>query len=261
MKEYIRERKVQERKSRVTGVVLTVALHGILVAGAFNSGLKYLDPPPPENTFLMDFSDEQEPVEIKRQYRGSQPRSEEVDKTKPIELIQKSESPYKAVTKTNATPATRPDDHGDVETPAVEQEKALDPRASFPGMSRKDTSVTAPHSAEEATSTFKAGQPDGNTSRGYTDGRPNARLKGRNTLGTIPRPGYNVQDEGTVVVAIWVDNYGNVVKAQAGADGTTVTNTALWNAARKAALETHFNQSADAPQLQEGTITYIFKLK
>lgn len=261
MKEYLRERQAHERRSRVTGVVLTLALHCLLVAGAFTSGLKYLDPPPPENSFLIDFSEENEPVEIKRQYRGTQPRAEEVDKTKPIELIQKSESPYKAVSKTNATPATKPDPHGDVEVPAVEQEEALDPRASFPGMSRRDTSVTAPHSAADASDAYKAGQPDGNTSQGHTEGRPNARLKGRNTVGSIPRPGYNVQDEGIVVVAIWVDNYGKVVKAQAGADGTTVTNTALWNAARKAALETHFNQSADAPQLQEGTITYVFKLK
>ena len=72
---------------------------------------------------------------------------------------------------------------------------------------------------------------------------------------------YNVQESGTVVVNIWVDNYGNVAKAVPGGDGTTVTNQALWTAARKAALETHFNMSADAPAMQEGTITYIFNLK
>ena len=32
-------------------------------------------------------------------------------------------------------------------------------------------------------------------------------------------------------------------------------------AARAAALQTHFNQSADAPALQQGTITYVFKLQ
>jgi hypothetical protein len=46
----------------------------------------------------------------------------------------------------------------------------------------------------------------------------------------------------------------------AGAEGTTVTDKTLWQAARKAALGAHFNMSADAPVLQEGTITYIFKL-
>jgi TonB family protein len=78
--------------------------------------------------------------------------------------------------------------------------------------------------------------------------------------GTLPRPSYAVQAAGTVVVDIWVDNYGNVQKAVAGAEGTTVTDKTLWQAARKAALGAHFNMSADAPALQKGTITYIFKL-
>ena len=78
--------------------------------------------------------------------------------------------------------------------------------------------------------------------------------------GTLPRPSYGVQKAGTVVVEIWVDNYGNVQKAVAGAAGTTVTDKTLWQAARKAALGAHFNMSADAPALQKGTITYVFNL-
>lgn len=89
-----------------------------------------------------------------------------------------------------------------------------------------------------------------------------ARLKGRNTLGAIPSPDYTEEhDYGTVVVDIWVDNYGKVTKAVSGGQGTTVNNSKLWAAARTAALQTHFNQSADAPALQLGTITYVFKLK
>ena len=92
-------------------------------------------------------------------------------------------------------------------------------------------------------------------------GTPNAHVKGRSLVGVIAKPAYPVQKEGTVVVTIWVDNYGNVSKAQAGAPGTTTEDGSLWNAAREAALKTHFNVNADAPALQKGTITYIFKLK
>lgn len=88
----------------------------------------------------------------------------------------------------------------------------------------------------------------------------NITLNGRKVVGTIAKPEYTVQESGTVVVSIWVDTYGNVVKAQPGAEGTTVDNSALWSSARKAALATHFNADADAPALQKGTITYIFKL-
>lgn len=83
-------------------------------------------------------------------------------------------------------------------------------------------------------------------------------LKGRNVVGIIARPEYTVKDSGTVVVTVWVDQYGNVTKAQPGAEGTTVNNSELWRSARKAALATRFNSDDDAPLLQQGTITYVF---
>lgn len=87
-----------------------------------------------------------------------------------------------------------------------------------------------------------------------------AYLEGRTVLGVLPRPTYAAQTSGIVVVSIWVDQYGTVQKAISGADGTTVTDKDLWNAARKAAMGAHFNMSADAPSLQQGTITYKFNL-
>lgn len=77
----------------------------------------------------------------------------------------------------------------------------------------------------------------------------------------IARPDYPVNKEGTVVVTIWVDNYGEVTNAIAGAPGTTTEDGTLWNEARKAAMKTRFNMDADAQSRQKGTITYIFKLK
>lgn len=259
MKEYIRERDKQEKTSRVIGSSMAAAIPVLACLLCSFTGLKYIYPPPQETTFVFDFTEEVEPVIQHR--NGSQPRAEEVDRTKPIELIQKSESPYQATSKQNLTPATAPDPHGDVEVPTTPEEPKLDPRAAFPGMSKKDTSLTAPHSASTASEGFKAGQPQGNTDKGQTAGTPNAHLQGRNVVGSLPRPAYNVQNSGTVVVTIWVDQYGNVTKAQAGAEGTTVTDKTLWAEARKAALGAHFNQKADAPALQQGTITYIFSLK
>lgn len=248
----------RERNAKITGIILSVIAHACALALVSVSGLKYIYPPPQEQSMLIDFT---EAPELVQQPQGQEPLAEEVDLTRPVELAQRSESPYVA-DKPNETPQTQPDPVGDVEVPAPEpKEPALDPRASFPGMSRKDTSHTAPHAAAEAGEAFKAGQPQGNTDHGRTDGKPNAHVEGRSTVGNIPRPVYNVQESGDVIVTIWVDNYGNVVRAVPGGDGTTVTDNALWAAARKAALETHFNMSADAPAMQEGTVTYHFKLK
>ena len=93
------------------------------------------------------------------------------------------------------------------------------------------------------------------------EGSANANLKGRTVAGSLPKPSYGVQAEGIVVVQIKVDQYGNVTEAIPGAEGTTATNKALWNAARNAAIKAHFNMKADAPALQTGTISYVFRLK
>ena len=256
MNPYLRERKKESDASTVAGIVLTISIHlaGALLCGF--TGIKYLYPPPQEQTFLIDFEEEPQSV-VRRQKHGRQPQAEEIDKTKPVELVQRSSSPVQSE-KSNLTAEGKPDDFGDVETPVQKEE--IDKNALFPGMSKKDSSL-APHGAKDPKAEFKAGQPKGNTSVGKTDSAPNARVKGRSTLGALPRPDYTVQDEGTVVVDIWVDNYGNVTKAVPGAMGTTVSNQTLWAAARAAAMKAHFNQSADAPALQQGTITYIFKLK
>lgn len=261
MKEYQIKRNRHEKLATVTGIALTVAGHACALALVCCSGLKYLDPPLPEESFVLDFIEEAE-LDPTPEKKGRQPMADEVDLEKPIELIQKSEAPTVSQ-KPNLTTETKTDSFGDVETPAPEpkEEPKLDPRAAFPGMAKKDTTLTAAHAAENESAKFKAGQSDGNANVAKTEGVANARVKGRNTIGTMPRPSYGSQASGKVVVNIWVNQYGAVQKAVPGGDGTTVTDATLWNAARKAAMETKFNMDAGAPALQEGTITYIFNLK
>lgn len=262
MKPYQHTREQRERRAKVTGALVTAGVHALALILCLVTGLKYLDPPPPERTSLVIEFEElpEETVKPIRDRAGRQPQAEQVDLEKEVELVQRSESPH-VTTKPNLTPETRPDPHGDVEVPTPKpEEPKLDPRASFPGMSKADNTATTPHGAAEPSDNFKAGQSDGNTKEGKTEGSANAHVKGRNVLGTLPRPSYNTQVEGIVVVQIKVDQYGNVTEAIPGAEGTTVADKSLWNAARNAALKAHFNQSADAPVVQLGSITYKFKL-
>lgn len=87
-----------------------------------------------------------------------------------------------------------------------------------------------------------------------------ANVKGRRVSGSLPRPtlSYYEGAAGVVVVTVKVDQYGNVTEAIPGAEGTTLINQNLWDLARNAALKAHFNQSADSPAVQVGTITYEF---
>ena len=257
---YIQERERQARRSKVTGAVLTVAMHGLLVACCFVTGFTYLDPPPPEQEqILIDFT-EVETVVPDQIWNGTQPKVAEPDPSEPIKLVQSSEGPNVG-TESNEAPESTVDDFGDVDIVEKPREKEINRRALFPTADNKTQKDTlAPQTAYEASDDLKAGHAHGNTSSGETAGEPNAKLAGRSVNGTLPKPFYGVQASGKVVVEIWVDNYGKVQKAVAGVEGTTVSDKNLWQAARKAALGAHFNMSAEAPALQRGTITYIFNL-
>ena len=139
MQPYLRTRQQQDKRARTTGLVVTGVVHALAAVICLTAGLKYLDPPPPETSFVIDFEEDVLEPETPVQTRiGRQPQAEETDPTKAVELVQKAESPY-VNDRPNTTPATRPDPHGDVEVPTPKQEEPkLDPRASFPGMSQKD---------------------------------------------------------------------------------------------------------------------------
>ena len=256
---YIQERRKQTNTSRATGVVLTVSIHAAMIVFFFVSGFTYLYPPPPEQQQIVIDFQEYEVQKPKQVWNGTQPRAEEASKE--IKLVQQSEAQHIGA-KANEAPEATVGDQGDVEVPEPPREKPIDRRALFQAAdnnTQKDT--LAPQTAREPSDQLKAGHASGNTKTGETAGEPNARLTGRSVNGTLPRPSYGVQQSGKVVVKIWVNQYGDVEKAQAGVEGTTATDKTLWQAAYKAAMGAHFNMDASAPALQEGTITYIFNLR
>lgn len=74
----------------------------------------------------------------------------------------------------------------------------------------------------------------------------------------LPKPDYTSKEQGKVVVNIWVDRNGKVIRAEAGAKGTNVSDSKLWDLARRAALQSTFDPDPNAADLQTGTITYNF---
>lgn len=98
----------------------------------------------------------------------------------------------------------------------------------------------------------------GGSGAGRGTGVGNYRLSGRKNLNT-PKPKYNCNEEGTVVVTITVDKSGKVIKAERGR-GTTNAAQCLFDQAKIAAMDTKFDSSETAPEKQVGTIVYNFKL-
>jgi len=99
-----------------------------------------------------------------------------------------------------------------------------------------------------------AGNHNGNPGSG---GGPSFSLKGRSAK-SLPIPEYTSNEQGTVVVKIWVNVNGEVTRVQAGERGTTTSDRGLWKLAENAALRSRFSPDADAPEDQTGSITYKF---
>lgn len=85
-------------------------------------------------------------------------------------------------------------------------------------------------------------------------------LEGRSVL-SLPKPEYNKQVEGDVVVEVTVDKDGRVIAANPGYRGSTTLDEHLLQLAKKAALSARFDRKPDAPAVQKGTITYKFRLQ
>lgn len=249
-----------KRKGVASGVLLAIGAHALMATVLLTSGLDYLDPPPPEESFVIDFTQEEEAaVKQKPQKATTTPRVPNPDRTRSHELVQASQAPNKG-SKPNQAPESTVGQDGDVDIKEPPREEPIDNRSLFPTASNSKKDTLAPQTAYKVEDKLKPGHPEGNTVEGK-DGKPNG-LKGRSILkGNIPKPKYPVQEEGVVVVRVTVNQRGKVTKAVPGAPGTTTMNTQLLNAARIAAMDTKFNESAEAPVEQEGTITYIFKLK
>jgi len=109
------------------------------------------------------------------------------------------------------------------------------------------------------------GSPNGNSTTGAKHGSPgygDYDLGGRGLKGELPIPQYDASnDEGTIVVSIYVNAQGKVTQAAAtpsGSRGTAYANLTLRARAEAAARKAVFERKPGAVT-ERGTITYYFR--
>ncbi len=147
------------------------------------------------------------------------------------------------------------------EKPKEEPKPVVNTRALFKGSSKN-----------------KTGQSQGNTTGAGDMGKPHGykdsnRYNGQGGQGNgiafslggrgakyLEKPDAKFTETGTVVVSIWVDPNGKVVRAAVSPKGTTVLDKNLRKIAVDAARNSTFAQDPTAPGQQRGTITYEFVL-
>lgn len=141
--------------------------------------------------------------------------------------------------------------------------REVNQRALFPGNKAESTATSQ---GVTDTTTGNQGyiggtEADNYEGAGESDGfEPDWDLKGRRPRGEFPRPKYADNEQGIVVVEIWVNSAGDVTGAAYKAVGSTVSSKShLVTEALKAARKVKFDESEQDTQL--GTITYKFRLK
>ncbi len=189
-------------------------------------------------------------------------------KTKPKPKKPKVEKKVKTPPKKEEKPKTKDTVVSNTETAPLLQEKpkekpkpVINQRALFKGSSKN-----------------KTGQSQGNTTGGGDQGKPHGykdsnRYDGQGGQGNgvafslggrgakyLEKPTAKFTETGTVVVSIWVNPSGKVIRAQVNPKGTTVLDNSLRKIAVEAALNSTFAQDPTAPGQQRGTITYEFVL-
>ena len=244
----------ESSRAKLVGVGMALSLHLLLGFTLVINGFKVTYPPPPEMGIEIEIELEPpQPVQVRA---GSQPRTE-TPTSDDIRLVQRSESTIVGSGANRGAAATM-GETGDVELFEPPRD-SINRRALFPSAANADS--TAAQVARQSSNELRAGHAEGNTRTGSTEGEPQAKLEGRSIMGSLPIPEYTVNMSGTVVVRILVNQHGAVTSATPGATGTTVQDRTLWEASKNAALKAQFNLNATAPAVQEGTITYIFKLR
>jgi outer membrane biosynthesis protein TonB len=268
--------KYLDDKHKRKGLIKASIIMILLVILMFISGLTYLDPPP-ETGIAVNFGTSDMGSGNIQPQQNTPPKPKKIIKNTPQTKPQIKEE---VLTQNNE------------EAPVIKKKKKKKPvRDNKPQPDTKpkeekpvpDKNITdilnnVKNAPGENTNNSK-GEGTDNTQgdKGSRDGDPNAsgyygnggsggggtgnyRLGNRKALNK-PKPDFNCNEQGIVVVKIYVDAQGHVKKAQPGMKGTTNPAPCLLEAAKKAALKTKWSPDANAPTLQIGKIIYHFKIR
>ena len=235
---------------KLIGLIVSIVAHGLLILCLLLMGLRYPDPPPPELGVEMDmgeFSDVG--TDSEHAAEGGEDLSSESSYANDDnnELTQQSED-VPLVSKKTPSPTKNKKKPKDNVKPQSEETK-IDQNALFTkGRVKKGSGGST-----------GVGEGSGKGSGGEGGGCGIAfSLAGRGSK-SLPGPTATSSENGNIVVEIRVDQEGNVVFAKAGVRGTTLWDTNLFRRCEQAAKKSKFTAKPDAPELQKGTITYIFR--
>lgn len=271
MKEYFKD------KDRRRGLIGTLTFHLILSVVFLLFGLKYYEPKP-EDGILINFGNSAMGLGEKVE--------ESAVESQPTPTTSSAQTQESALTQDFIDAPSLPVEE-DAPSDPIEKEETQDSPNRSEEKSQETQKVEEPKPSDllndllkntQNSKTGGEGNTSGNQDQGAEDGDPNSSnrqgsggggsgdgnyLLGNRKALAKPKPNYPCTEQGRVVVKIYVDRTGKVVRAVAGeripgGAATTTTSSCLYEQARKAALQTTWESDGKAPAQQSGYIVYNF---
>ena len=237
----------RENKNKTIAIGITVAVHAAVIAVLFILALTTPLPLPGEAGVEVNLGMYNEGMGVQQQ-------------PKPTKVIEAPKPKPEQVKEETVTQDTE-------EAPAIEEPKPKEePKVNERALFKPVNQPVEQQSSEGNTETpGDQGNPNGGQNianyegQGGAGGGPSYDLGGRNAK-SLPRPSSDFNEEGTIVVDIWVDRDGRVQRAEVG-KGTNISNARMRETAKQAALQSVFAPDKNAVELQRGTITYKFIIR
>ena len=245
----------KEKKDKGIAVAGTIIVHALIVLVLFLMAFKTPLPLPGEEGVEVDLG-------MMNQGMGN------IQPEKPA--IPQAAQPQQKQSKSKEDIVTQNDE----EAPALEKPKNTKPKQEKPAEQPKPTVNN--RAIYRGNNNPQAGGSEGITGQPGDQGNPNGLAgvrqyegnggRGNGTgydLGgrgakSLHRPDDDFSEEGKIVVDIWVNRAGQVVRAEVATKGTDIINSTMRQKAVQAAKRSTFAADSDAPEEQHGTITYTF---
>jgi len=240
-------------KNSITSGIVTAVFMLLVVVVLLSFGYDPPDPPIPEEGVEVNIGDSDFGMGDDAQPAATAAATPSSSSTNQVATQLADPTPSIASSTTVASPST--------EQPKVEpKEPEINKNALFPGRRNQQSGSG---SQGVTSGTGDQGKPNGSPSSNNYDGNGGGNgtpvLPGRSSV-ALPRPEYGSNNQGTVVIQIWVGRDGRVLRAEYQPKGSNTSNGYLVKQATAAALKARFNPDPAAPDEQKGTITYIFKI-
>ncbi|WP_306641971.1 hypothetical protein [Sanyastnella coralliicola] len=258
-------REQEEKKDRKIAATLSgIFFAGIIVLCFFLVAFTIPDPPPGEEYIAVGMADFGQDIKAGGDNETEVPsetpenvveeesaQAEETQVTAAEEVVTQDASDVSVPTNTNPEPDPDPE--------PVEEEQQVSS-----GLSQ----------AFEHMNTSGGGGSDGSTEGTGNEGDPQGDIDGLGVVqgdgigfslggrGMVGKPkNVTPSEEGIVVLKIYVDRQGNVLRTDRDYVKSTTSSNSLFKLAEEAALTARFEVKSDAPAEQKGEMTFRFKLQ